>query len=200
MSEPRTLLQMAGVSAAPDPWRQSALVLIDCQREYRDGALPLAGIDAAVAAAERALEAARRHGAPVIHVKHRGRPGGALFAPDGPMWEIMPEVAPASGEPVIEKGLPNAFAKTELEAALRAAGRASLILVGFATHMCVSSTARAALDLGFRATIIAAATATRDLPDGQGGVVKAAELQRVALVELADRFAVIAADASAIPT
>lgn len=199
MTEPRTLLQMAGVAAAPDPWRQSALVLIDCQREYRDGALPLAGIDAAVAAARGALEAARRQGAPVIHIKHRGRPGGALFAPDGPMWEIMPEVAPAGGERVIEKGFPNAFAKTELETALRATGRASVILVGFATHMCVSSTARAALDLGFRATVIAAATATRDLPDGKGGVVKAAELQRVALVELADRFAFIAADASAIP-
>jgi nicotinamidase-related amidase len=199
MAQPRTLLQIAGVASTPGPWRRSALVLIDCQREYRDGALPLAGIEKAVTAAQRALDSARRYAAPVIHVKHRGRPGGALFAPDGPMWEIMGDVAPTSSEPVIEKGLPNAFAKTELEAKLRASGRSDLILVGFATHMCVSSTARAALDLGFRTTIIASATATRDLPDGQGGVISAAELQRVSLVELADRFATVVPNADAIP-
>jgi hypothetical protein len=33
MTEPRTLLQIAGVTSAPSPWRQSALLLIDCQRE-----------------------------------------------------------------------------------------------------------------------------------------------------------------------
>lgn len=199
MAPPRTLLEIAGASLLPSPWRQSSLVLIDCQREYRDGALPLAGIDDAVAAARQALEAARHHGAPVIHIKHRGRPGGALFAPDGKMWEIMDEVAPASGEAVIEKPLPNCFAKTELESVLRKTGRGELILAGFATHMCVSTTARAALDLGFRTTIIAAATATRDLPDGAGGILAAATLQRAALAELADRFAVIAPDAAAIP-
>jgi nicotinamidase-related amidase len=58
--------------------------------------------------------------------------------------------------------------------------------------MCVSSTARAALDLGYRTTIVAAASATRDLPDGLGGVVPAATVHKVALVELSDRFAVIA--------
>ena len=62
------------------------------------------------------------------------------------------------------------------------------------THMCVSSTARAALDHGFRVTIDAAACATRDLPDGRGGQVDAATLNDVALVELSDRFAVIARD------
>ena len=199
MAEPRTLLQIAGVTAAPSPWRQSALVLIDCQREYREGGLPLAGIDRAVAEAGRALAAARANAAPVIHIKHRGRPGGALFAPDGPYWEIMAEMAPAASEPVIEKGFPNAFAKTELETVLRGFGRSDVVLVGFATHMCVSSTARAALDIGLRATVIAGATATRDLPDGKGGVVSAAELQRVALVELADRFACIVPETSAIP-
>jgi len=61
------------------------------------------------------------------------------------------------------------------------------------THMCVSSTARAALDLGYRATVIADATATRALPDPTGGPDLAPEaLQRAALAELADRFAVVA--------
>lgn len=66
------------------------------------------------------------------------------------------------------------------------------------THMCVSSTVRAALDLGYRSTVIASACATRDLPDGLGGVVDAATLHRAALAALGDRFAVIAPNASSI--
>jgi nicotinamidase-related amidase len=55
--------------------------------------------------------------------------------------------------------------------------------------MCVSATVRAALDLGYRTTVVADATATRDLPDLAGGVIDAAVVKRVALAELADRFA-----------
>jgi hypothetical protein len=64
---------------------------------------------------------------------------------------------------------------------------------------CLSSTSwteamlcrggRAARDLGYVPTIVAAATATRDLPDGKGGVVPAATLQTASLAELADRTA-----------
>jgi nicotinamidase-related amidase len=64
--------------------------------------------------------------------------------------------------------------------------------------MCISSTARAALDLGFRVTIDATSCATRDLPDGRGGSVAAATVHDVALVELSDRFAIIARDGDAL--
>jgi nicotinamidase-related amidase len=57
--------------------------------------------------------------------------------------------------------------------------------------MCVSATARAALDLGYRTTVIADACATRDLPDGSGGIIDATTVHRVALAELADRFATV---------
>jgi nicotinamidase-related amidase len=96
------------------------------------------------------------------------------------------------------KRLPNAFAGTELHALLTKAGRKELVLVGFMTHMCVSSTARAALDLGYRVTIDAAACGTRDLPDGAGAAIPAATVHAVALAELADRFAIIARDADEI--
>ena len=51
------------------------------------------------------------------------------------------------------------------------------------THNCVSSTARSALDSGYRVTIVANATATRDLPDGKGGIIGAATLQAATLGE-----------------
>jgi nicotinamidase-related amidase len=59
--------------------------------------------------------------------------------------------------------------------------------------MCISSTARAALDLGYRVTIAGDACATRALPDALGGApITGAEIHRIALAELADRFAIVA--------
>jgi nicotinamidase-related amidase len=112
----------------------------------------------------------------------------------------MRELAPECAEPVVQKPLPNAFAQTDLAEKLEAAGRKQLIVTGFMTHMCVSSTARAALDHGYRVTIPASTVATRDLPAPDGsGTMKAADINRYALTELADRFAIIAKDVLAIP-
>ena len=198
MTEPTTLLQMAGADQSPSPLGQSALVLIDCQMEYVDGRLGLDGVGPALESAARVLARARAAGTPVIHVAHRGAAGG-LFNADGPGGAIAALVAPRDGEPVIGKKLPNAFAGTALAETLTGLGRKQLILVGFMTHMCVSSTARAALDLGYRSTILSGATATRDLPAPGGGVMAAAELQRASLAALADRFAIIAEGTDDLP-
>lgn len=192
---PQTLLQVAGAPLHPSPWNAAALVIIDHQEEYRLGGLPLSGLAEAVAELRRLLAAARDHAAPVFHVVHHGRPGGRLFDPVGPMAAILPELAPIDGEVVVRKALPNAFAGTDLEGLVRRTGRTELIIAGFATHMCVSATTRAALDRGFRTTVVAGAVATRDLPDPlSGDIIPAATLHRAELAALADRFAVVVAD------
>ena len=192
-----TLLQLAGADPSFPKLGAASLVLIDLQNEYLAGPLALSGTDAAIANAARLLAAARNVGAKIFHVAHRGRPGG-LFDRGAARGAIVPALAPLPDEPVIEKELPNAFAGTDLKARLDAAGHKDIVLAGFMTHMCVSSTARAALDLGFRTTIDASACATRDLPDGRGGIIPAATIHDVALVELSDRFALIARDQAAL--
>ncbi len=195
---PKTLLQMAGAPLDPAPLSEATLVIIDAQNEYRSGALPLPGVDSALGEIEALLKRAREAGAPIVHVAHKGKAGGA-FDPDAEGGRIMREVAPAGAEPVVDKALPNAFADTNLAEILQGAGRKQLILCGFMTHMCVSSTARAALDHGYRVTLVDAAAATRDLPAPDGATMKAADIHRYALTELADRFAIIAKDAAAVP-
>ncbi|MGY0713767.1 cysteine hydrolase family protein [Azospirillum argentinense] len=194
---PKTLLALAGAPATPSPLDTAALLLIDAQREYTEGALPLVGVEAAVAEAARLLERARKAGTPVFHIVHHGKPGGALFNPEGPLSGIVAPLIPLDGETVVVKHLPNAFAGTELDSLIRATGRKELIVAGFQTHMCVSSTVRAALDLGWRTTVVDAASATRDLPDGAGGVIPAEALHRANLAALADRFAVVVKDSRA---
>jgi nicotinamidase-related amidase len=192
MSEAMTLLQMAGVKPTPAKLSDAAVVIIDAQNEYVSGRLPLAGVNAALARLADLLAAARAAGAPIIHVAQRGRPGG-LFDPDSPNYRFAAQAAPRAGEAVVEKPLPNAFAKTDLDAKLQATGKKALVIAGFMTHMCVSATTRSAIDHGYTVTVASDAVATRNLPDPLGGPdLPAEQVNRAALAELADRFATIA--------
>jgi nicotinamidase-related amidase len=197
MPAPKTLLELSGADLTPPRLRDAVLVMIDLQNEYVAGPIALPDARSAIASAGRLLARARDAGAAIIHIAHKGRPGG-LFDRTAERGAIVSELAPLPGEPVIEKGLPNAFAGTDLQAQLTAIGRKDVVLAGLMTHMCISSTARAGLDLGFRITVDADSCATRDLPDGRGGAVAAATIHEVALVELSDRFAIIARGADAL--
>lgn len=129
---------------------------------------------------------------PIVHVQQAGRPGG-VFDVTGRGGRIIDKVAPGNGEDIVRKSLPNAFAHTVLADTLAGLGCKHLIFAGFMTHMCVSATARAALDLGFQSTIVSDAVATRALPDPlNDGVLSAAAINEAELAALADRFAVVA--------
>jgi nicotinamidase-related amidase len=198
MNRPRTLLEIAGFTLPPASWGKAALILIDHQMEYVTGGVPLPDVELARAELGKLLALARSQGAPVFHVVHHAKPGAALFNPEGPQVAIMPGLEPAAREKTIVKGLPNAFAKTPLDEMLKACGRKEIVLGGFATHMCVSATARTALDLGYQVTVVAKACATRDLPDRCGSVIPAEVVHQVALAELADRFAAVVGGAEEI--
>jgi nicotinamidase-related amidase len=197
VAQPKTLLEMAGARLKAPSLDSVAVVLIDMQMEYVDGHLALPNAEPAIAEAARLLRRARDAHRPVIHIQHKGQAGG-LFDPGGPGFALAPAVAPLAGEPVINKTLPNSFARTDLDAVLKGAGVRQVVFAGFMTHMCVSSTVRCALDLGYSATVIASACATRDLPDGQGGVVAADTVHRAELAALADRFAIVVPDCEAL--
>jgi nicotinamidase-related amidase len=192
MGEAKTLLQMAGAKPMPAKLSDAVVIIIDAQNEYVSGRLPLVGVNAALARLADLLTAARAAGAPIIHVAQRGRPGG-LFDPESPNFQFAAQAMPRPGEAVVEKPLPNAFAKTDLDAKLQATGKKAMVIAGFMTHMCVSATTRSALDHGYTVTVASDAVATRDLPDPLGGPdLPAAQVNRAALAELADRFATVA--------
>ncbi len=187
---PKTLRDVAGLGTEPAALGDAALVMIDCQNTYREGTMKLAGVEDALAEAQRLLTRARTAGIPIFHVRHDSG-AGSPYDLTARIGQISDEVAPCEGEPVVTKRFPNAFVQTGLEEQLRATGLSNVILAGFMTHMCVSSTARGGFNLGFKPTVVAAATATRDLPGVDGEVVSAAALQAASLAGLRDLFAVI---------
>ena len=156
----RTILELCGATIPVARLTDAVLLVIDAQREYVDGNLPLAGIDAALRVGGTLLDRARTAGTPVIHILHRG--GGPLFNPESGGYQPAAPLIPQTGETVIDKTMANAFAGTGLQRELEQIGRKKLIVIGFMTHNCVSSTVRAAKDLGYAITIVAPATGTRD--------------------------------------
>lgn len=189
MTTAKTLLDHAGAKLPILSLAEGLVVIIDAQREYRDGKLPLTGIDAAASEVEKLLTAARIAGTPIVHIRHLGVSGG-LFDPAG-YGDFLPEAMPIGDEIIIDKRKPNSFAGTDLDEVFRASGRKGMIIAGFMTHMCVSATARCALDFDIPVTLVAKAIATRDLPGIEGDVVPATVVHETELAALADRFASI---------
>jgi len=197
MTKPLTLLELSHATPRAASLADATVVVIDAQREYVDGFLVLPGVDEALQDIHTLLSRARRATTPIVHIQHAGAPGGA-FDPQGPGFAFAPGAEPHTDEPVVQKNLPDAFAGTNLEDILQGFGRTSLLIVGFMTHMCVTSTTHSARSRGFANTIIARATATRALPGAQGGVIDDVSLKQVSLSGLADFFAVIVEDTAAI--
>jgi nicotinamidase-related amidase len=194
-----TLRSLLALPDTPAPLSQSALVLIDCQNTYREGIMQLEGVEPALAECAKLLKRARDAGAPVIHIQHDAGPG-TPYDVNAPIGSIADVVAPAAGEKIITKAYPSSFEKTDLDAELKRLGVNNLVLAGFMTHVCVNSTARAAFNHGYTATVVGNATATRALAAPDGGVVPAAELHNSALTALTDIFAIVVPSGDKVPT
>ena len=174
----------------------SGLLIIDIQRDYfPGGAYPLVEPEAAAQAARSVLDRFRAEGRPIVHLRHVwDAPDATFMRPGTDGVEIHPLLAPAEGEPVIEKANPNGFIDTDLEERLRAVGADQLVVVGMMSSMCVDATVRAAVDLGLDTTVVHDGCAAPDL-QFEGRDVPGAAVHAAFMAALADGYAtVVAAD------
>ncbi|CAM5579100.1 Cysteine hydrolase OS=Streptomyces rochei OX=1928 GN=G3I25_25345 PE=4 SV=1 [Streptomyces rochei] len=148
---------------------RTALLVIDMQ-------------NATVALAHRAAETvaviaglsgrARAAGVPVVTVRQRDE--GMVPGTEG--WRVVPELAPREGEPVVDKTTPDSFLGTDLDGLLRGLGVTEVVVTGFATEVCVDTTARQALSRGYDLVVVADGhTTSRRTPADAGRLVPAGD-------------------------
>jgi nicotinamidase-related amidase len=133
----------------------------------------------AVAPTARVLEAARKAGILIIHTREGHRPDLADLPPSkkargrlatgigdpGPMGrilvqgeyghDIIDDLRPAAGEPVVDKPGKGAFYATDLDAILHSRDIRQLIVCGVTTEVCVNTTVREANDRGYDCLVLA---------------------------------------------
>ena len=132
----------------------------------------------AVAPCKAVLSEARRLGLLVIHTREGHRPDlsdaprhkvergdpstrigargpmGRILIRGEPGHNIIPELYPVNGEPVIDKPGKGAFYQTDLDLMLRNRGIDTLFVAGVTTEVCVNTTVREANDRGFRCVVL----------------------------------------------
>lgn len=134
-----------------------ALLVIDVQNDLVD-ALPPPRRTELLARIAELVQRARERGTPLVYVRHNEENGPLRLG--SPPWEIAAEVAPRSGEPVVEKQFASAFQETNLEEILKARDAGELTICGMQSDFCVNATARAAVERGYPVTLVADAHAT----------------------------------------
>ncbi|KAI8686723.1 hypothetical protein LRP88_13034 [Fusarium phalaenopsidis] len=179
----RTLI---GVQPSTASTSDSVLVIIDAQNEYAQGKLRVSNIDTSRVALASLLEKYRAAKAPVVHVVHATPAGAPVFTPETELAEELPELKPVEGESVVTKNYPGSFTDTDLQDILKATGRSKIVLTGYMAHVCVSTTARQGAERGWDVLIAEDAVGDRDIPG-----VKAEDLTKTALLEIADAFGTI---------
>ncbi|KAJ7187087.1 Isochorismatase-like protein [Mycena filopes] len=183
-----TFSSLLGIPPSTANTSDSVLIIIDAQNEYASGALavsePVLASTRPVIA--RLLEQYRAAGGAIVHVVHIVPDGAPVFTPGTPLAEEFAELAPRSGEPIVGKRFPGAFAETNLREVVEATGLRKIVLVGYMAHVCVSTTAREGNQLRYKVLVVEDAVGDRNIPGASGE-----EVTKMVMLELADIFATV---------
>lgn len=159
-----------------------ALLVIDVQREYFDGAFvvryPVGHLNSIL----EVMDAAQKANIPTVVIRHhQPDPESPVFRKESDMWQLHEEVESRPRDILIDKQLPGSFTNTPLDEFLKQKGVDTVCITGYMTQMCCDTTARQAFHRGYKVEFLKDATGTLDVQN-QAGSVTAEQLHESILV------------------
>ncbi|MGB7328415.1 MAG: cysteine hydrolase family protein [Rubripirellula sp.] len=159
-----------------------ALLVIDVQREYFDGAFPITHPDGHLDRILSVMDFAAEAKIPTAVIRHhQPSPDSPIFQKNSEMWQLHAEVEKRPRQVLIDKQLPGSFTGTNLGDWLKQIGTETVTIAGYMTQMCCDTTARQAFHRGYKVEFLRDATGTLAV-ENQGGKVTAEQLHTATLV------------------
>lgn len=165
-----------------------ALIVIDVQNEYFDGALPISYPPNSFQNILEAIHVAQAKGVCIVFVQHTTlKQNAKAFVKNTKTWEFHDTFKTITPTLYIEKNHASAFSGTDLNWQLRNIGIDTVAIVGYMTQNCCDATAREASALGYSVEFLSDATGTLAFHN-EAGEASAEELHRSFLVAQAFGF------------
>jgi nicotinamidase-related amidase len=159
-----------------------ALLVIDVQREYFEGAFPIRHPLGHLETILEVMDAAKKVNIPTVVVRHhQPDPESPVFRKGSDMWQLHDEVESRPRDVLIDKQLPGSFTNTSLDHFLKERNVDTVCIAGYMTQVCCDTTARQAFHRGYRVEFLRDATGTLDV-ENKAGSVTAEQLHESILV------------------
>jgi nicotinamidase-related amidase len=139
----------------------TAFLILDTQINMFDPSEPVYGAQHLLEILQILLVQARASNFLVIYIQNNGGEGDP-DQPHTPGWYIHPAIAPQKEDLVFQKTSPDAFYGTTLHQELQSRGIRHLIVAGMQSELCIDTTCRQAVQLGYQVTLVGDAHSTFD--------------------------------------
>lgn len=148
-----------------------ALLVIDVQREYFEGAFPIRHPAGHLESILNVMDEAAKANVPTVVVRHhQPDPESPVFRHGSDMWQLHPEVESRPHDVLIDKQLPGSFTQTPLDDFLKSHNIDTVSIAGYMTQVCCDTTARQAFHRDYQVEFLRDATGTLDVTNKAGSV------------------------------
>lgn len=172
-----------------------ALIVVDVQQEYFDGALKIQypPREESLANIVTALDVAAAQTIPVVIVQHEMPDGAPAFVKGTPTWDLHPDIAERVDPSWkrVEKKYSSVFAGTDVAEWLKDNDIDTITIAGYMTNNCDLATSADAEVLGISVEILSDATGAINLAN-EAGQVSAETLHNALMVLFHSNFAAVA--------